>query len=256
MSVQYIHVEGIISIAMKTKIQAIIVAGGRGKRLRPITDTIPKPMVRVAGKPILIHTLDVLRSAGITDYIFALCYLPHVIQDYFGDGSKFGVTIRYIFEDPTHPLGTAGAIKEAEKYVESDVIVTYADIIRELDVKKMIAFHKEQDAFGTLNVYKRFGKDPKSMVLFDKDNTVAQFVERPSAKLLPEDFVWANGSFYIFKKEVFDCIPSGKEYDFGKHVFPELLKENKMLCAFPTDDFFIDIGTKEKLEKAEKHFME
>ncbi len=241
---------------MSTKMQAIIVAGGRGERLRPITNTIPKPMVSVAGKPILIHTLDVLRNAGITDYIFALCYLPHVITDYFGDGSKFGVTIRYTFEDPASPLGTAGAIKESEKYIDSDdVIVTYADIIRELDVKEMISFHKEKKAFGTLNVYKRFGKDPKSMVLFDREKKIEEFVERPSQELIQEDFVWSNGSFYIFKKEVFSFIPSDKAYDFGKHVFPELLEQKKLLFAFPSEGFFIDIGTKEKLAKATLHFI-
>ena len=96
--------------------QAIIVAGGKGERLRPITDKIPKPMVEVKGKTILEHTISLLKNNGVTDLILALCYLPEVIVEHFGNGEKFGVNIKYTFEDPKNPLGTAGAIRESKKW--------------------------------------------------------------------------------------------------------------------------------------------
>lgn len=232
--------------------KAIIVAGGKGERLRPITNTIPKPMVSVAGKPLLLHTVELLKQAGITEFIFALCYLPHVIQNYFEDGSKFGISIEYTFEDSSNPLGTAGAIKEAQKYIDDTFIVTYADILRELDIVKMVKLHNYYSAFATLNVYKREGKYPKSMVKFDNNKTILEFVERPRIEQIKEDFVWANGSFYIFEKEIFDYIPANSDIDFGKHIFPTLLEQKKKVLAFPTEDLFIDIGTKEKMQKAEK----
>lgn len=233
--------------------KAIIVAGGRGERLRPITNSIPKPMVQVGGKPILLHTVELLKKAGIREFILALCYLPEVITSYFGDGSQFGISIQYTFEDVSRPLGTAGAIKEAEQFIDGTFIVTYADIIRELDVHELVQLHNNKKAFGTINVYKRFGKDPKSMVLFDDSYKIENFIERPSEELLKEDFVWANGSFYVFEKEIFDYIPSNTDIDFGKNIFPQLIGDKKPLFAFPSEGYFIDIGTKEKLEKAEQH---
>lgn len=234
--------------------KALIVAGGRGERLRPLTDTKPKPMVEVAGKPILLHTVELLRKAGITEFIFALCYLPEVVKDYFGDGSKFGVSIEYTLEDPSFPLGTAGAIKASQQYIADTFIVTYADILRELDVKKMIKLHKDSLAFATINVYKRFGKDPKSLVRFDEKKKIEEFIERPSPDEIKENFVWCNGSLYIFEPEIFNYISENSHSDFGKDIFPHLLQENKPVYAFQTAGFFIDIGTKEKLQKAEEAF--
>ena len=97
--------------------KAIIIAGGRGERLRPLTDNIPKPLVEVNGKPILLHTLELLKSHGITEFIIALCYLPERVVSYFGDGSKFGVHITYTYEDQLKPLGNAGAITLSQKYI-------------------------------------------------------------------------------------------------------------------------------------------
>lgn len=230
--------------------QAIIVAGGRGERLRPLTNFKPKPMVEVAGKPILLHTLELLKAAGITEFIFALCYLPEVIKSYFGDGTQFGVSIEYTLEDPAHPLGTAGAIVPARENIRDTFIVTYADILRELDVAKMIKAHKQAHALATINVYKRYGAQPKSKVIFDNSYKIEQFIERPSETLDDKGFVWCNGSFYIFEPAVFDSIPKSGHADFGTDIFPALLKQEKPIYAFPSEGKFIDIGTKEKLDQA------
>lgn len=234
--------------------QAIIVAGGRGERLRPITDKIPKPMVEVKGKPVLEHIIDLLKINGITDIVLALCYLPEVVEKYFGGGEKFGVKIRYTYEDPRKPLGTAGAIRESQNFINDDFIVTYADILRKLDVTEMIKQHKRIKSLATINVYKRFGDDPKSIVVFDNEDIVSVFKERPLQEEVNGDFVWTNGSFYIFSQEVFKYIGGKVPTDFGKEVFPKILSDGKKIRVYKTNDYLIDIGTLEKLEEARKTF--
>lgn len=233
---------------------AIIIAGGRGERLMPLTNGIPKPMVEIDEKPLLFHTLNLLKSHGIKDFIIALCYLPEKIVSYFGDGSKFGVNIKYTYEDSLKPFGTAGAITLSQKYIKETFIVTYADIVRELDVTDMIKCHKKTKAFATINVYKREGPDPKSMIEFDKTNRILKFIERPTEKDTYGEFVWANGSFYILEPEIFNFIPESAKSDFGAVIFPKLLAGKKALYAYPTTGYFIDIGNLEKLETARKTF--
>lgn len=232
--------------------KAIIVAGGKGERLRPLTDIIPKPMIDVAGKPILEYIINLFKKNGITDLIISICYLPEKVTKYFGNGNKFGVNIEYIYEKEDSPLGTAGNISTAKSYIDSTFIVTYADILRDLNIKDMIKFHEDKKAIATLNIYKRFGENPKSVVLYDKNNKITSFIERPSLSETKEDFVWSNGSFYIFEQNIFDYIPLNTFSDFGKDIFPHLLKERKNLFAYPSTGFFIDIGDHEKLAKARR----
>lgn len=233
--------------------KAVIVAGGRGERLKPITNFIPKPMVGIKGQPILLHTINLLKRYGITDFIIALCYLPNEIVNFFGDGSKFGVKIVYTYEDPQKPLGTAGAISLVRNHIDSTFIVTYADILRDLNVRKMINFHKENQAFATINVYRKVAKDAKSKVSI-KDQRVIEFIERPDGNNLRDEYILVNGSFYIFEPEIFEFIPINKEVDFGKDIFPKMIL-NKNIYAFETTGYFVDIGNLEKLEYARKTFQ-
>lgn len=235
--------------------KAVIVAGGVGERLKPLTNNIPKPMVDINGKPILLHIINLFKKYNITDFIIALCYLPNIITKFFGDGRNFGVNITYMYEDPQKPLGTAGAITLAKKFVEGTFIVTYADILRELDVRDMINFHKRNKAFATLNVYKRESKNAKSRILIDSKNRIIKFIERPSKNELSKDHIWANGSFYILKPEIFDWIPDGRKTDFGTDIFPKLLALRKSLYAYPTAGYFIDIGDYKKLRIARRTFQ-
>lgn len=236
------------------KMKVMIVAGGKGERLKPFTNSVPKPMVKVGSKPILEHILNLFKKYGFKDFIFCLCYLPEVITNYFGNGSKFGVKIRYTFEEPKNSLGTAGAIALAKQFITNDFILTYADILRDLDIKNMIAFHKKNRAFVTLNIYKRESKNAKSKILIDSNNRVIKFIERPSEKELSESCIWANGSFYILNPEIFNWIPNSKKSDFGTDIFPKLLAARKNLYAYPTTGYFMDIGNLEKLQLADKTF--
>lgn len=232
--------------------KVVILAGGRGERLQPLTNKLPKPMIEVAGKPILEHIINLFKKNNIREFIITLCYLPDKINSYFKDGSSFGVKINYVIEDKNKPLGTAGGVGLAKKFIKDTFVVTSGDILRELDIKTMINYHKKKKTFATLNVYKRFGPNPKSMVIFDKNRKIIRFIERP--KLHDKNFVWANGSFYIFEPEIFNFIPENKPSDFGKDIFPKLLASNKSIFAFPTNDYFTDLGNLEKLERARKTF--
>jgi mannose-1-phosphate guanylyltransferase/phosphomannomutase len=236
--------------------KAIIVAGGQGTRLRPLTNTIPKPMVQVGRKPILEHTINLLKRNGISDFIIALCYKPQPVIDYFGDGTRFGVSIIYTFEDPEAPLGTAGAILAAKEYLTETFIVTYADTLRELDIKDMLNLHSKNKATATLNVYKHTGENYKSSITFTDDNVLVNFVELPTSTKLEEGFAWSNGSFYIFEPTVFDHIPENQSIDFARHVFPKLIESGAKIYSYPSAGYFIDIGTHETLEKAEKDIKE
>lgn len=234
--------------------KAIIVAGGRGERLRPVTDRIPKPMIEVRGKPILLHIIKLLKKHGISDYILALCYFPELITDFFGNGAKYGVNIEYIFEDPNNPIGTAGAILGAKNLINETFVVTYGDILRDLDIGDMIDFHKKNRAFVTLNTYKRESKDAKSRVLIDSKNRITKFIERPKENELEENFIWVNGSFYILEPEIFEWIPENQKSDFGLDIFPKLLSAKNALYAYPTTGYIIDIGDYKKLKLARKTF--
>ena len=232
--------------------KAIIIAGGIGERLKPITNSIPKPMVEVNGKPILLHIINLLKKHGIKDFIIALCYLPNVITEFFGNGKKFGVSIAYTYEDPDSPLGTAGAISMARDLISDTFIVTYGDILRDLDVKKMIDFHNRKRAFATINIYERKSKDAKSMVVIDINKKVLKFTERPE-QTKKQEYIWANGSFYIFEPEIFNFIPENKKSDFGAGIFPKITALKKVY-AYPTTGYFVDIGNLEKLEYARKTY--
>lgn len=232
--------------------KAIIIAGGKGERLRPLTDEIPKPMIKVGGKPILEHTINLLKKNGVTSIILALCYKPQVIVDYFKDGKEFGVDIKYTFEKSTEPLGTAGAILPAKKLIDESFIVTYADTIRDLDVKKMISSHKKSNCIATINIYKHRGPNFKSMISYDQNNTLTRFDELGEVQDLKNDVSWSNGSFYIFEPKIFNYINIDRPTDFAKNVFPILLKDKEKINTFPSEGYFIDIGTFETLEQAEK----
>jgi len=232
--------------------KAIIIAGGKGERLRPLTNKIPKPMIEVSGKPILEHIINLFKKNGIKDIIIALCYLPGPIINYFKDGSRFGVNIDYIYENPRKPKGTAGAIISAEKLLSDTFIVTYADILRNLNIKEMMKSHRKSNSLATLNIYKHTGENFKSSIKFNKDRILTKFKELNNSTKLKYDFAWSNGAFYIFEPKIFKYIPKNKKVDFSKDIFPKLLSKKEKISVFPSYEYIQDIGTKESLEKVKK----
>ncbi|OGG27200.1 hypothetical protein A2960_03230 [Candidatus Gottesmanbacteria bacterium RIFCSPLOWO2_01_FULL_39_12b] len=233
--------------------QVIIVAGGRGERLRPLTDRFPKPMLKVGGIPILEDAINFFKKNKMTDFILALSYKSEIITGYFGRGEKWGVKIRYLLPKDT-PLGTAGDIILARNFIKDTFIVTYGDILRELDVAQVIKSHKKNKAFGTIVIYNNKNKHPKSLIRFDESGRVSEFLERPKIHETKQSEVWSNGSFYIFEPQIFNYIPVEKRSDFAYDIFPKIISLGKRVYAYKQKGFFIDIGSKAKLDQARRIF--
>lgn len=229
--------------------QAVILAGGRGERLRPISDKIPKPMVKIKGKPILEYTIKLLKKNGINNIVFNLCYKPESFRKYFGDGRKFGVKISYNLENPARPLGTAGSLSKLRNKLKKTFLVLYGDILRESNIKRLIKFHQQKKGLGTICVYKNSAANPKSIVTFDKNDRITSFIERPD-KIIKN--VWSNASCYLLEPEIFAFLPKNQFADFGRDVFPKVISAGKKLSAFRQKGYFLDIGDQGKLEQAEK----
>lgn len=223
--------------------QAVVLAGGKGTRLRPITHELPKPMVPFKGKPLLAHTIELLRRNGIFDITIAAGYKAASILNHFGDGHKYGVSLRYVVED--EPLGTAGALKLAAQHLRGPFVVTNADELKDFDLSKLFALHVRSGAIGTIALTRV--EDPEAYGIAELDGErIKRFVEKPKAHEAPSRL--ANAGLYIFSPEVFDLIPDGfsmTEID----VFPKLAELGKLYGLEVPGQWF-DTGTLERYEKA------
>lgn len=225
--------------------QAVIISGGLGTRLKPLTDTVPKGLVDVQDRPLLEHVLELLKEAGVDDVILSIGYLGGKIKEHFQDGQEFGVRIRYVEEDK--PLGTGGWLHKARGMLSGDFFVVNGDNLFALDLKRMLAFHQDRGATATIGLT-RVG-DPSSFGIAAMDgDRIARFVEKPSKEEAPSDL--ANGGYYIFNEAVFDTIPSRERFMLEQDVFPDLAEEGK-LYGFPSDAQWFDTGTFERLEAVE-----
>lgn len=231
--------------------KAVLLAGGFGKRLLPFTKDIPKPMIKVAGKPLLEHTINYFRKYNIREFIISLYYLSEKITQYFGDGSKFGVDIRYIFEK--RPLGTAGAVKLAEKYLSEPFIVSYADVIRNTPLDRMINSYKQRNPTLSIAVYKNYSISFKSSVIFDKNYNIIGFEEKRRKRGNLIEYVWSNASLYICNPKIFSYIPEAIQQDFASNIFPQIISK-ELFLAFPYDGYCFDIGRAEKLKQLRSKF--
>ncbi len=231
--------------------KAVILVGGQGTRLRPLTLGTPKPMVPLANKPFVSYLLERLRDHGISEVVFSMGYLPDGIKAYFGDGSDFGLKVTYVTED--RPLGTAGAVKNVEEHVrDGDFLVLNGDILTDLDLGKLIAFHKEKQAVGTIALTPVEDPTAYGLVRTGEDGEVLGFLEKPSWDQIDTNLI--NAGTYVLKSEVFDLIPAGAEYSFERSVFPRVV--GKGLYGFRSDAYWMDIGTPEKYLQAHYDILE
>lgn len=231
--------------------KAVVLVGGQGTRLRPLTLGTPKPMVPLANKPFVSYILEHLKSNGITDIVFSMGYLPEGIKAYFGDGSAMGVNLTYVVED--HPLGTAGAVKNVEEHIEDhDFLVLNGDILTDLDLRALIDYHHEKQAAGTITLTPVEDPTAYGLVRLGDSGEVAAFLEKPSWDQIDTNLV--NAGTYVMKKEVLDLIPPGVEYSFERGVFPKLV--SKGLYGFRSSAYWMDIGTPEKYLQAHYDILE
>jgi len=232
-------------------VQAIVLVGGEGTRLRPLTYGTPKPMVPIANVPFLARTMERLYEAGIRDVILPAGYLPQAIVDYFGDGSKLGLNITYVIED--EPLGTAGALKNVERHVTGPFFVLNGDVLTSLDLKAMMAFHKEKGGLGALHLIKVEDPSAFGCIVHDDDLKISAFVEKPPKGTEPTDEV--NAGTYLFDRAVLDMIPAGRNVSIERETFPKILAEGHALYAYTTEDYWIDLGRPEHYLAAHRDIL-
>ncbi|MCQ3944678.1 MAG: D,D-heptose 1,7-bisphosphate phosphatase, partial [bacterium] len=184
--------------------KAIILAGGKGTRLLPLTDSIPKPMVMIAGKPLLQYQIDLLKDNGFTEITLIVNYLGEKIKDYFQDGTKFGVKIDYVFE--TEPLGTAGTIGKMAKKLHEEFLVLYGDLLLNIDLKSLVKFHKKHKGLGTLVVHPNNHPEDSDLLEVGENGIISSIYSKPhSDDLIYHNLV--NAAIYIFNPTISKFIP-------------------------------------------------
>jgi mannose-1-phosphate guanylyltransferase len=220
--------------------QALILAGGKGTRLRPLTVYTPKPIVPICNRPFLLYQIDTLRRAGIRDITLSLSYQPHKIEQQLGDGSQFGVRLSYTTEP--QPMGTAGAYKFAEDLIREPTVVFNGDILTDLDLETVIRQHEERQATATIVLAPVENPSAYGLVETETDGRVRRFLEKPKAEEISVNTI--NAGTYVLDPKVLDFIPTGESYSFEYQLFPDLLARGEAFYAHvPSDTYWIDIGT-------------
>jgi mannose-1-phosphate guanylyltransferase len=227
--------------------QCVILAGGKGTRLRPLTIHTPKPIIPLVGRPFLHYQLDLLQRADIHDAVLSLSYQPQKIEDTFGDGSHIGMRIRYTVEP--QPLGTAGAYKNAENVIDSPTVVFNGDILTDLDLSRVIAFHREHGAVATIVLTPVENPRAYGLVEVEADGRVRRFREKPQSEAeITTNTI--NAGTYILEPGVLAEVPAGNTYSFEYDLFPKLLAKGAPVYAFVSNDYWIDIGTPQRYLEA------
>jgi mannose-1-phosphate guanylyltransferase len=223
--------------------QALILAGGKGTRLRPLTVYTPKPIVPICNRSFLLYQIDTLRNAGITDITLSLSYQPHKIEQLIGDGSEHGVKIKYTVEP--QPMGTAGAYKFAEELIREPTVVFNGDILTDLDLEAVIREHNERRAAATLVLAPVENPSAYGLVETERDGRVRRFLEKPKPDEISVNTI--NAGTYVLEPRVLDAIPAGENYSFEYQLFPDLLRRGEPFYAhIPRETYWIDIGTAER----------
>ncbi|MHB9053188.1 MAG: sugar phosphate nucleotidyltransferase [Thermoleophilia bacterium] len=218
--------------------KAVVMAGGDGTRLRPLTSNQPKPMVPIVNKPCMEHIIELLAQHDLTDIIVTLAFLPQSIRGYFGDGSSLGVSIEYSVEES--PLGTAGSVRNAFEHLDETFIVISGDALTDFNLTEVIDFHKSKGSMITLALKSVENPLEFGVVIVDEDNHVKQFLEKPSWGQVFSDYV--NTGIYVLEPEIFDYIPENTKYDFSQELFPKMLARGKPMYGYPCDGYWQDIG--------------
>ncbi|MBF2086676.1 mannose-1-phosphate guanyltransferase [Thermoleptolyngbya sp. C42_A2020_037] len=219
--------------------RAVLMAGGSGTRLRPLTCDLPKPMVPILNRPIAEHIINLLRRHGITEIIATLHYLPDVMRDYFQDGSDFGVQMTYAVEED-EPLGTAGCVKNVADLLDETFLVISGDSITDINLSEAIAFHKQKGAKATLVLAHIANPLEFGVVITDEEGRIRRFLEKPSSSEIFSDTV--NTGTYILEPEVLDYLPANEESDFSKDLFPLLLEKDLPLYGYAAEGYWCDVG--------------
>ena len=219
--------------------RAVLMAGGSGTRLRPLTCDLPKPMVPVLNRPMAEHIINLLKRHDIREIIATLHYLPDVMRDYFGDGSEFGVQMKYAVEED-QPLGTAGCVKNVEELLDDTFLVISGDSMTDFDLSAAIEFHKQKQSKATLVLARVPNPVEFGVVITDQDHHIKRFLEKPSSSEIFSDTV--NTGTYILEPEVLKYLPDQEECDFSKDLFPLLLERGEPMYGYVSEEYWCDVG--------------
>jgi NDP-sugar pyrophosphorylase family protein len=219
--------------------QALILAGGKGTRLRPLTMHTPKPIVPIANKPFLLYQLELLKRADVRDVILSLSYQPQKIEDRLGDGTDYDVRISYTVE--ASPLGTAGAYRHAAGFIRETTVVFNGDVLTDIDLNAVIKLHREQGAVATIVLTPVPNPTAYGLVETDSEGRVRRFLEKPKPEEVTCDTI--NAGIYILEPKVLEYVPEGEPFMFEYGVFPKLLDQGERFFAYVLRGYWKDIGT-------------
>jgi NDP-sugar pyrophosphorylase family protein len=222
--------------------RAVILAGGEGTRLRPLTLTLPKPVVPVVDRPFLTHQLDLLSRVGVDEIVFSIAYQPERIRRVFGDGERIGRRIHYAVEQT--PLGTGGAVKNAAPFLDDTTIVFNGDVLTDVDLPAVVARHRESGARATLVLTPVANPSAYGLVETDANGRVQRFIEKPQPSQITTDTI--NAGIYVLETSSLELMPAGVNYSIERGFFPALLERGDHVGAFVHRGYWIDIGTPEK----------
>ncbi len=228
--------------------KGMIMAAGVGTRLHPLTKDIPKPMVPIAGRPLMEHIIHLLRIHGFTQLVANLHYLPQTIQNYFGDGSRFGVNLKYSYEPDL--MGTAGGVKNNQDFLDETFVVVSGDALTDINLAAFLDFHKQKGAIASIALKPMEEVERFGVVIVDSDGRITSFQEKPKKEEALSNLV--NTGVYIFEPEIFNYIPGEEVYDFGKNLFPRLAAEGAPFYGYVTQDYWCDVGNLEAYSQAQK----
>src|ERR1700759_2983900 len=220
--------------------QAVILVGGEGTRLRPLTSTVPKPVVPLVDRPFIAFMLDWLVTHGIDDVIMSCGFLATSVRNVLGDGSAYGVRLRFV-EEPD-PRGTAGALKYASSMLDERFLMLNGDVLTDIDLTAQIAQHERTGAVGTLALAPVADPSAYGLVRLDADNAVREFVEKPSADQIDTNMISAGA--YVLERSILEMVPADVNVSIEREVWPRLVGQG--LYGFPSDAYWLDIGTPER----------
>jgi mannose-1-phosphate guanylyltransferase len=231
---------------------AVILAGGVGKRLRPLTEYRPKPLIPVAGRPCIDYVMRSLVKGGFDQHIITTGYLSDRLIKRIADGAQYNATTVYSFE--AEPAGTAGAVKKVSSFLNSTFVVASGDVLADIDVSALYEYHKKKSAIATMALTKVSDPTNFGIVELDKEERIVRFLEKPSKKEVFSNLI--NAGIYVLEPEVLDYIPQDQLYDFSKQVFPALLKEKRPVFGKMIKGIWRDIGKPEDLLRASLDIVE
>ncbi len=218
--------------------KAVVMAGGFGTRIQPLTASTPKPMLPVINKPMMQYIIEMLKDAGITEIVILLYFKPEVIKNYFGDGSDYGIKIHYVLPDDDY--GTAGAVKKAEKYLDERFIIVSGDLVTDFNLREIIGFHEINNSKATITLTSVDDPLQFGVVITDKDRKILRFLEKPGWGEVFSDTI--NTGIYVFEPEILSYIPENKAFDFSKDLFPTLMNNKITIFGYNAKGYWRDVG--------------